>query len=417
MIDFKLETQPDEGGDDSKTLGNMSGATPPDGTRDGAGLEEAYNVRMEAGTNARMEASAAAKAWTAIGQSTADPESELQHRFKTFMAATILLTIGIYTGAYWIGHALWADEMPEDQGVTGTSTDGLLPWTPFNALSEENLTLVASAFLWLTVCITGLGSEMVVGEWFVQKLSEGDGTVLWHASQLLFSLCISISLYSATPLGLPFTVVGLWKFGFPETIGAYRRAWLGGASRVDGLKEFMNGMGVTLHHTSSAWLIVGITTGLFVPRTRAIMAVSLPLVGQHLGVLVKYHNLGLYVLINLVLEIWWEWELFQQQQQLTRARGYHVSIHGCSLTMLFAHWLYWSAALLEIPKLVGGAESKTTQKVEEFNIANNQGKTERVEEAKRRRRRSTFSHLRSTANAYSSESARDGPVACRAVSV
>ena len=24
MIDFKLETQPDEGGDDSKTLGNMS---------------------------------------------------------------------------------------------------------------------------------------------------------------------------------------------------------------------------------------------------------------------------------------------------------------------------------------------------------------------------------------------------------
>lgn len=80
-----------------------------------------------------------------------------------------------------------------------------------------------------------------------------------------------------------------------------------------------------MHHTSAAWLIVGITTGLFVPMTRAIMAVSLPLVGQHLGVLVKYHNLGLYVLINLFLEIWWEWELFQQQQELTRARGYHMS--------------------------------------------------------------------------------------------
>ena len=39
MIDFKPETQPDEGGDDSKTLGNMSGAALPDGTRDGAGLE------------------------------------------------------------------------------------------------------------------------------------------------------------------------------------------------------------------------------------------------------------------------------------------------------------------------------------------------------------------------------------------
>ena len=40
MIDFKLETQPDEGGDDSKTLGNMSGAALPDDARDGAGLED-----------------------------------------------------------------------------------------------------------------------------------------------------------------------------------------------------------------------------------------------------------------------------------------------------------------------------------------------------------------------------------------
>ena len=360
-----------------------------------------------------------------LGQSTAYPESERQHHFNIFMAVTIVLTIGIYFGAYWIGHALWAGEMPEDQGP---STDGL-PWTPFNALSEENLTVVASAFLWLTVCITGFGSELVLGEWFVQKLSEGNGTVLWHASQLLFSLCISISLYSATPLGLPFAVVGLWKFGFPETIGAYRRAWLDGAS-VDGLKEFMNGLGATLHHTSAAWLIVGITTGLFVPMTREIIAVSLPLVGQHMGVLVKYHNLGLYALINLFLEIWWEWEIFQQQQQLTRARGHHVSAHGCCLTMLFAHWLYWGAALLEIPKLVLGTKRKTTQKVEELDIANNHGKTVQVEEvphSPKRERRSTFDHLRSTANAYSSSSqnlselsyssrARDSePVACSAV--
>ena len=70
-----------------------------------------------------------------LGQSTADPEVERQHHFNIFMAITILLTIGIYFGAYWIGHALWAGEMPEDQGVTGPSTDGL-PWTPFNALSD-----------------------------------------------------------------------------------------------------------------------------------------------------------------------------------------------------------------------------------------------------------------------------------------
>ena len=36
--------------------------------------------------------------------------------------------------------------------------------------------------------------------------------------------------------------------------------------------------------------------------------------------------------------------------------------------MLFAHWLYWGAALLEIPKLVGTKRTKrrSTQKVEEL---------------------------------------------------
>jgi len=271
------------------------------------------------------------------------------YNFVNFMALVVLLVFGIYAGAYWIGVALWEDEFDEDGQESGVD-DGL-PWTPFNALTVAQLGTVSSLFLWLTVCVTGLGSELVLGEWLVGKLSVGSGTVLWHGAQLLFSLCLSISLFAATPLALPFTVVGLWKFGYPETITAFRRAWLDGAS-IAGLQEFMNGMGVTLHHTSAVWLIVGMTTGLFTPRTREILACSLPLVGQHVGVLIKYHNLGIYVLINLILEIWWEWELFQQQQQLTRARGYHVSVHGTSLTMLFAHWLYWSAALLEIPKLV-----------------------------------------------------------------
>ena len=132
------------------------------------------------------------------------------YNFVNFMALVVLLVFGIYAGAYWIGVALWEDEFDEDGQESGVD-DGL-PWTPFNALTVAQLGTVSSLFLWLTVCVTGLGSELVLGEWLVGKLSVGSGTVLWHGAQLLFSLCISISLFAATPLALPFTVVGLWKF-------------------------------------------------------------------------------------------------------------------------------------------------------------------------------------------------------------
>jgi hypothetical protein len=120
----------------------------------------------------------------------------------------------------------------------------------------------------------------------------------------------------------------------------------------------MNGMGTLLHHTSAAWLIVCCTTGLFQPRTRETLAVTLPLVGQHLGVLMKYHSIPVYALVNLCLEIWWEWELIGQQKMFKREWGYHASSHGCSLTMLFAHWLYWGAAIIGVPEMLSPAKEK-----------------------------------------------------------
>ena len=120
----------------------------------------------------------------------------------------------------------------------------------------------------------------------------------------------------------------------------------------------MNGMGTLLHHTSAAWMIVCCTTGLFQPRTRETLAVTLPLVGQHLGVLMKYHSIPVYALVNLCLEIWWEWELIGQQKMFKREWGYHASSHGCSLTMLFAHWLYWGAAIIGVPEMLSPAKEK-----------------------------------------------------------
>ena len=69
-----------------------------------------------------------------------------------------------------------------------------------------------------------------------------------------------------------------------ETIGHFRLAFSHGVS-LAGARELLDGLGTTLHHTSAAWLIVAITTRIFKPATRPILSCTLPLIGQHVGVL------------------------------------------------------------------------------------------------------------------------------------
>ena len=161
--------------------------------------------------------------------------------------------------------------------------------------------------------------------------------------QLLFSLFVAIAVFSHSPFGLPFAVVGLWKFGFPETTLAFLRAFIlvvseGRVSR-DSLLCFVNGVGTVLHHLAAAWLIVCLTTGLM-PFGRTILSVTLPLLAQHVVVLLKYHSMPLYAAIEFCLEVAWEWEIFSQQPNFNAAHGFHrySSAHGTTLMMLLAHW-------------------------------------------------------------------------------
>ena len=53
------------------------------------------------------------------------------------------------------------------------------------------------------------------------------------------------------------------------------------------VSNWMNGAGTFLHHASGAYLIVACATHLM-PLDRRVLSMSLPLVVQHLVVLVKY---------------------------------------------------------------------------------------------------------------------------------
>ena len=212
--------------------------------------------------------------------------------------------------------------------------------------------------LWAIVCVSGLGLELVLGEPMVKALmARGDGNEmqLWKGAQLFFSLAISVALFSQSPFGLPWAVAGFWKLGFPETMGCFRRALrIGTASNpkfTSASAAWLNGIGTHVHHCSGAYLIVSVTTGLC-PLDRRILALALPLVGQHLFTLLKYWNVPLYCIVELILEIIFEWEVFANLPDLSFENGYDSSIRGVALSMTFAHWCYWSAALLEVPEML-----------------------------------------------------------------
>jgi len=211
----------------------------------------------------------------------------------------------------------------------------------------------------MTLCTTGLGMEMVLGEPLVKFLSSTQSQVLWKGAQLAFSLLVFIALFARSFSTLPYAVLGLWKMGFPETAGCFRRSF--GEGKVDTFSvcAYLNGLGFALHHMSAAYLISACTMSL-IPLDRRVIAISGPLICQHLVVLVRYWSVPAYGCCEVILEIVFEWEVFTNISALSSAGGYDITTRGICLSMLVAHWFYWAAAageffpvLLGCPKLRG----------------------------------------------------------------
>ena len=201
--------------------------------------------------------------------------------------------------------------------------------------------------MWLAVISTGLGLELVLGEPLIKHLATSQSKVLgaWKIAQLWFAVCITVALFSQSAFGFPFMIVGFWKFGFPETFGCYRRAFRIGMVNVESVCSFLDGVGTLIHHTTGAYWIIACTTGLQ-PFDRRILALSLPLVGQHIVVLTKYAHIAFYGICELCLEIFWQCEVYSNLNELSLENGCDITTRGAALCMLFAHWCYWSSALM-----------------------------------------------------------------------
>lgn len=248
---------------------------------------------------------------------------------------------------------LWTAMNVSKWPTTGTSFGS-------NLETFKDFQRMDAVLTWITVLLTGFGSEALLGVFMqiyvpLEVLEFG-----WTFSQFLFPLFVLISVQAAAAgeaYCYIFLVFGMWKFGFPETLVfltnlmEFQRSR--GKKRYGVLKwvtNFCNGIGTVMHHSASAMVVVMLHKK-FLVLNQPLACVIMPLVMQHWFCLLKYKSVALYAIIEFTLEFFWEWEMFSNLQHFT---GMSPFSWTTCLAMLVAHWLYWIGAILSF--LVGALD-------------------------------------------------------------
>ena len=285
-----------------------------------------------------------------------------EHRWEMLkiFGLTVVLALLVITVSQVIGFVHWPDpdsldmEALDDFDPLSTSLtskkrdhDQLSPTSYF---SDLVFVRYYTWILWATTVISGLGAEAIMGQHIVHRMSGQNAEVLWRYAQLLFSLFACIAIFAQSIFGLPFLVFGLWKGGFPETIGhfahahhilTHERRWTMKATSF-----YLQGMAVLLHHSSAAFVVVNVYTGLF-PLARPLLATVLPLIMQHWFALIKYTSNATHDGLCMCFEVMFEMELFGNLGNFTRQAGFDRTARGAGITMIFSHWLFLSAGVLD----------------------------------------------------------------------
>lgn len=222
---------------------------------------------------------------------------------------------------------------------------------PVTRLSDDKFHVYLGYALWITCLLAGLGLELLVLLSFFQDGWSNDFEIRWRFAQFLFPLLAAATLGLAmlhNYMALILLVPGLWKFGFPETImylyfALYQTK---DATRVQRIVELCNGVGTVVHHGAASLLIVMLLSGAIRPAQHIVNPI-LVLLMQHWFVLLKYVNTLLYTVLELALEVWFEWIVISELEEIFANHWTAALAANC---MLVAHWLYLSGATLDLFK-------------------------------------------------------------------
>ena len=199
---------------------------------------------------------------------------------------------------------------------------------PHANMSDHQVLVYTAFVVWVTVLLSGLGLELFVWIYYLDTWCE-QHEALWRFAQLLFPLLLTTTLglaIQANYLALPVMVVGLWKFGFPETLMyMYLALFASDESWFQRSADLMNAIGLVVHHGALA-LFMSLLLVSVIPPSRYVVIGSLVLIMQHWFVLVKYANVPVYAVIELALEFWFEWIVISEFQYYRS-----IFLHFCYL--------------------------------------------------------------------------------------
>ncbi|KAG7343646.1 cytochrome P450 [Nitzschia inconspicua] len=213
-------------------------------------------------------------------------------------------------------------------------------------LDDVEFYVYVGFILWITTLIAGVGMEALVWIYFIRVWSE-ERERYWRFAQFFFPLFAMTSLGLAlyrNYFSLPVMVFGLWKFGFPETLMYIYLGIFGRQGSVGRTSDFLNGIGTAVHHGSASFIIAMLTVGV-IPPSRYLISPILILIMQHWVALIAYSSRALYSAIELVLDYFFQWSVLSNFQQLFHLHWTAALGGSC---MLFAHWMYLTAAVLSL---------------------------------------------------------------------
>ena len=224
---------------------------------------------------------------------------------------------------------------------------------PTSNLDHEQFQVYLGFILWITCLLAGIGSELLVYILYLKQdgWTEGNDR-MWIMAQFFFPLLAATTLGLAifqNYMALPCLIAGLWKFGFPETILYQHSALFGsrGCNAVDSLRRlsnFMNGSGTVAHHGAAAMLICMILAGAIIADDHVVSCI-LPLIAQHWFVLVHHVSPTLYIILELTLEVWFQWTIISEFEYLATN---HWTASLAAGVMFTSHYQYLLAAAIDI---------------------------------------------------------------------
>jgi hypothetical protein len=213
-----------------------------------------------------------------------------------------------------------------------------------NYLSDHAFVEFVTIVLTITCVSTGNALEHFAGALIMKSMSNGGAELAYRLTQMMFPLFVGVGVVSGSALALPFVVLGLYKCGFPETLMHISAAKSPDSPPMVRLSNLLNGVATFVHHTAASLYICGLVTG-SAPLNRQVMCVALPLIFQHMWPVMKYYDIMSYAIIQAMFEVWFECEAFSHLEYFgSISVTYRILVYA----MLIAHWMYWTAALIEL---------------------------------------------------------------------